>query len=193
VIHMVAKTTAERVKEQRRLRIAEGWVEVRVWVTSEEDAVAVRKMADQCRAKAAALPGLEEVSKTMNIVTMQRTIQAIREQGSPAYITPSGAVLTLLTELASEGDLQGLSKAFAIFAHAKPGNVAIVAKSVPAKVLNSYWLGHLKLNNSATFNWTQKNPDWAEWVTDALRNPSRFEHLVNAFADEIMALEKSKH
>lgn len=47
---LMAKSTTQRVAEQRSRRLKEGWVEVRVWVTSEEEAASIRKLAADYRA-----------------------------------------------------------------------------------------------------------------------------------------------
>ena len=130
------RTVVARLKRQRELRAVEGWREVTVWVPTEQDAADIRKLAEERRAKAEALKGLSEEVSIVTHDTELRIAQAIAEQGAAAYTTPSGAVLTLLTELTEEGDIGGFSRAFIIFARAKPSNAAFIADAIPAKITN---------------------------------------------------------
>jgi hypothetical protein len=181
----MSKTPTERVKDQRDARLREGWQEVRVWVPTERDAEDVRTLAADRRAKAEALSGLKEGISTMTAETEMRIAQAIAQQGSPAFITPSGPVLTLLTQLAEEGDLRGFSHAFVTFARAKPMNAHFVAEATPAKILNRYLLKHLKLDVSRVLRWQDANPEWAETIKDALRKPDQLVLAVETMVEAI--------
>jgi len=175
---MADRTATQRTKRQRDARLRESWQEVRVWVPTDEDADDIRKLAAERRAKAEALHGLRKGVPSMNITTEQRIIKAIASQGSPAYLTESGPVLTLLSDLARDGDLASFSRAFIVFARAKPANAAFVAGATPAKVLNCYLLEHLGVNSSVFIEWEKDNRDWATTIQNALRDPARFEHVV---------------
>jgi hypothetical protein len=182
---MTDRTATERIKRQRDARMREGWQEVRVWVPTDHDAEDVRALAAERRARAEALHGLREGIPTMNPATEERIIAAIADQGSAAYTTLSGPVLTLLTQLAEEGDVAGFSHAFVTFARAKPMNAAFVAEAAPAKVLNGYLFKRLKLDMDAFLRWEKSNPDWAASIKAALRDPAQFEHVVGEMAAAI--------
>jgi hypothetical protein len=183
-VAMTAKTVAERARRQRELRVAEGWQEVKVWVPTEADAEDVRKLAAERRAKAEALYGLSQEVHTVNIETEARIANAIAEQGSAAYTTPSGAVLDLMTQLANEDDLTSFSRAFVILARAKPSNAPFVAAAVPAKISN-FLIKHRGIDPSALMKWTQANPSWTEYLKVAVRDPVRFNQVVEAVAQDI--------
>lgn len=189
---MSAKSTAQRVKQQRQARLDEGWEEVRVWAPNAEAAVAIRQYAGVLRRDAEHLPGLDEVCKLMNPEIYQRIKNSILEQGAPAYTTQSGAVLLLLTELAEEGNLRAISEAFNEFSKAKPGNMLYVEERIPAKILNQYWLRKLQLDFESLTSWADKNPGWASELKSKLRVPQDFEKVVNAAAEEIRRVTGSK-
>jgi hypothetical protein len=169
------------VKRQREARRAEGWIAVKVWVPTERDAEDVRQLAAARRAKAKALSGLKEEVPTMTAATEARIASAIANQGSRAFTTPSGPVLTLLTELADEGDLASFSRAFVIFARAKPANSALVANAVPPKISN-YLIKHQGVEAGALVKWTSANLGWKDDLKDTLRHPARFEQFVKSIA-----------
>jgi hypothetical protein len=181
---MADKTIAERARRQRDVRIAEGWQEVKVWVPTEADAEDVRQLAAERRKRAEALHGLSKEVPMISMDTELRIAKAISEQGSAAYTTESGPVLELMTQLADEDDLQGLSRAFVILARAKPPNAAFVAARVPAKISN-FLIKHRHVDSSALLKWTAANPSWVEDLKDALRDPVCFEHAVEAMATAI--------
>jgi hypothetical protein len=114
----------------------------------------------------------------MNNDVRLRAITAIIEQHSAAYNTPSGAILTLLTELASEGNLPGLSEVYNLFAEARSDNALFVRNHVPAKVLNGYLLGLRQLDVAAFQKWEALNPDWPRWITVNLSDPAKFKRSV---------------
>lgn len=133
---MTDQTVGARMKKQRKSRATEGWHEVKVWVPTEQDAIDIRKLAEERRAKAQALDGLSKEIPAVTPETSARIARAIAEHGSAAYTTPSGAVLDLLTQLTEEDDLRSFSRAFIILARAKPANAAFVANAVPPKIAN---------------------------------------------------------
>lgn len=181
---MADRTVVARLKRQRELRAAEGWREVTVWVPTEQDAADIRKLAEERRAKAEALHGLSQEVSTVTHDTEVRIAQAMAEHGAAAYITPSGAVLGLLTQLADENDLISFSRAFIILARAKPGNAAFVAAAVPGKVTN-FLVAHRGVDVSAMMDWTAANSGWAADLQNAVREPARFKEVVETMAEAI--------
>jgi hypothetical protein len=120
----------------------------------------------------------------VNYESEVRIAKAIAEQGSAAYNTPSGAVLDLLTELSNEDDLESFSRAFVIFARAKPANAVFVANAVPAKITN-FLVKHRGIAVDALLRWAEANPGWVDDLKDAVRDPARFERVVEAMAEAI--------
>jgi hypothetical protein len=181
---MADSTVAARARRQRDLRVTEGWQEVKVWVPTEGDAEDVRKLAAERRAKAEALHGLSKEVSMVNIETEIRIAKAIAEHGSAAYNTESGAVLDLMTKLADEDDLPSFSRAFVILARAKPANAAFVAAKVPAKISN-FLIKHRGVDPATLLKWTGANPGWVDDLKNAVRDPVRFEQVVEAIAESI--------
>ena len=188
---MADRTIVARAKRQRETRSAEGWQQVTVWVPTEADAEEIRNIAQERRRRAEALKGLSQEVKTVNIEAEARIAKAIAEQGSAAYTTPSGAVLSLMTQLAAEDDLQNFSRAVIILARAKPVNANFVTAAVPEKISN-FLIQRRGINPKAFITWTNANPNWAVELKDAVRNPAGFENLVEAMADAIKKAQ-SKH
>lgn len=181
---MPDRTVTARMRRQRELRAAEGWHEVKVWVPTEQDAADIRQLAAERRAKAEALNGLSTEIPTVTPEIQCRIAKAIAEHGSNAYMTPSGAVLDLLTRLADEDDLASFSRAFIIFARAKPANASHVAAAVPAKIYN-FLVVHRAVDPRALVRWTERNPGWAECLQERVRDPARFPGAVEAMAEAI--------
>ncbi len=121
----------------------------------------------------------------MDAATAASILDAIQSHGSKAYITPSGPVLTLLSDLAGRGDLRSFSNAFVIFARAKPASAGYVEAEVPAKILNCYLHGHRGVTLAEFTQWRSKNADWAQRLKDGLRNAERFERTVKQMVAEM--------
>jgi hypothetical protein len=175
------QTVTARMRRQRELRAAEGWHEVKVWVPTDQDAADIRQLAAERRAKAEALYGLSKEIPAVKPEIEARIAKAIATHGSAAYITPSGAVLDLLTQLANEDDLASFSRAVVILARAKPANAGFVAATVPAKITN-FLVKHRGVNHQALIEWTEANPGWEEDLKNAVRNPDRFAQVVETMA-----------
>lgn len=181
---MADKTAAQRIKRQRDHRLREGWQEVRVWVPTDQDAADVRQLAAERRALAEA--ALQGDNKKVTEMEIQEEINAaIAAQGSPEYITPSGPTLTLMSKLARQGDLEGFAQTFTTFARVRPANARFVENAAPAKILNGYFIEHLKLDAQTFLRWERENRDWGKWIIAALREPSRFVAVVSAMAEGI--------
>jgi len=166
----MANTANQRVKNQREARTRAGWVEVRVWVPTKEDAAAVRDFAAKIRSKMNRQQLLEHPgAQLMSEETRNRVIEAIECQGSKKYSTPSGPFLDLLTDLSKDGQLADMSMAFEIFANAFPGNARFVANSVGAKMANYFFIPSLGLNGTSKFlHWAESHQDWARALADSL-------------------------
>lgn len=181
---MTDKTAAQRARRQRDLRVIEGWIEVKVWVPTEADAEDLRNLAAERRANAEKLLGLSKEIPMLTTETEARIATAISRHGSSAYTTPSGAVLELMTDLAEQDDLASFSRAFVIVARAKPANAHFISAMVPAKISN-FLIKRRGVDASAFLKWTAANPDWADALKNAVRDPARFEQVVETMAESI--------
>lgn len=170
-----------RIKKQRDARTNEGWAEVRVWVPTKSDAEKVQQLAAQFRASAQELDELNQLQgvQKMHHNSFQQIKDAIAQQGSEAYTTPSGAVQTLLSDLARDGYIVDFGKAFVLFARAHPGNAPFVEQSVPSKIMNHYWIRNQQVDAGTFLAWQGKHPGWAEDLKACVRDPVQFERTVN--------------
>lgn len=180
---MVDRTVRERLKRQRDARVEVGWQEVKVWVPTREDADDVRALAADRRSRAERMEPLLEI-RSMDAKTLKDTIEAVREQGTAAYTTPAGPILTLLSKLAEKGDVLGVAQAYAVFARAKPAYARQVADAVPAKI-NAQYFGRLGVEMPRLMRWINANPGWAESLKAKLTQPPAFARLAEAMAAEI--------
>lgn len=171
----------DRVKRQRDLRLFEGWQEIRVWVPTQQDAEDIRKLAKERRARAEALQGLTEEVTSVTPETAMRIARAIAEHGSAAYTHPSGAVLDLMTKLADEDDLQSFARAFIILARAKPASAASAASYIPGKISN-FLIKHRDIHPNVMVEFMRTHADWEDQLKNAVRDPVRFEQVVETMA-----------
>jgi hypothetical protein len=182
----VTNTANQRVKNQRQARTRAGWVEVRVWVPTKEDAAAVRDFAAKLRSKILNRQQLEHHpgAHSMSEETRNRVIEAMESQGSKKHTTPSGPFLDLLTDLSKGGQLAEMSMSFEIFRKAFPGNARFVANSVGAKMANYFFIPSLGLNGTSKFlHWAESHQDWARALADSLLD-GQFQHTAeNMLAD----------
>jgi hypothetical protein len=117
----------------------------------------------------------------------RRVADAIVAFGDSAYITPSGPVQTLLSELAAEGDVYCFAQAYVLFAMLRPNNAAFVRDSVPAKINSEFFARHRGLNGQRIMSWANKNSDWPDRLKDAVSKPPLFVATVAEMADAIAA------
>lgn len=118
----------------------------------------------------------------------RQVAEAITAQGSAAYTTDSGAILTLLSDLADHGEPEAMAQAYLLFAKVHPRNAPFVREAIPAKVVSRLLGGAMKVNASALTAWTEKNPDWASDLKAALSTPLTFSRQVSKMAESITAL-----
>jgi hypothetical protein len=184
------RTGHSRIKKQRDARSNEGWAEVRVWVPTKADAKKVQSFAAQLRTDAQKLEELKELNgiKSMPPEIYMQIREAIVQQGSAAYNTPSGSAQTLLSDLARDGYIADFANAFVLFARANPINATFIEESVPAKIMNHYWIRNQKLSADSVVLWQKKYPGWSEKLKAKLRNPVEFEITVKQMAEEIRTL-----
>ncbi len=181
----MAKSDSERVRVQRAERLAHGWQEVRVWVANDDDAREIRLMAQKSREKVEqeSLNELADELISLDEEEVKKMIRAILEQGAPAYNTPSGPVLELLSELARKGAIREMSIAYLLFSKARPGNSRFVAESIPGKISANYFSRTIDMER---FNqWSRSNPNWKNALKESLVRPDAFEGTVKRMIDEM--------
>jgi hypothetical protein len=181
---MADHTVAARARKQRDLRVTEGWQEVKVWVPTEEDADDVRKLAAERRSRAENLEGLSEKVPLVTPETQSSIAVAMAQHGSAAYNTPSGAILTLMTDLMDAEDLVAFSITVAVLARARPSSAPYVISAVPAKVSN-FLVKYRDIDSRDLTAWTQANPDWTDQLKDTVRDPEQFPKAVEQMAAAI--------
>ncbi len=127
----------------------------------------------------------------MNVEDRARVITAISQQ-SRGNSTPSQPILTLLTDFAGQGKLGEMAEAFVLFREAHRPNALFVAESIPAKVLNGYFMKYGAVNTETFMKWsaTDRRKDWADQIKGALTNPSTFETVAKTMRDELLTLQK---
>lgn len=180
------RTATGRIKRQRELRLDAGWQEVRVWAPSAQRAGELRALASEFRAKAASLDGLAEEISSMKGTLLLEVAEKIKMQGSLAYTTPSGPVLELLTDLARSGALSDFSRAYIVFARARPANARFVAERIPAKIAEGYLITSRRLQPDVVAEWMAQHPDWTSRLKEHLMDPAAFERIV---VDIALAIE----
>lgn len=160
----------DRVSAVRKARLDAGWVEVRHWAVSPEDAEELKAYGEQLRMRSLE-PTLRLCAAQHQLPTeiLERAMRAIWAQGAREYVSPSGATLELLTDLCRAGDLRAANTVYSMFALAHPGNARFVAGQVPAKVLNHHLLAKLDFRGTERFLvWEKGNPAWGNEVKTAL-------------------------
>lgn len=166
----MAASDHTRVSALRKARLDAGWVEVRQWAASAADAEKLRAYGEQLRMETleGTLRSIGQKRKMPEAV-IDRALLAIWAQGSREYISPSGATLELLSDLARAQALRDVNGVYEMFVHAHPSNARNVSSQVPAKVLNHYVLSQLDFRGTERFmTWQKQNPKWAEHVLAAL-------------------------
>lgn len=126
------------------------------------------------------------MTKTLN----DRIAEAIVDTGSPDYAVRAGALLTLLSDLAFEGDLEGLSGAYQAYTVLLPGDARRIADAVPAKILNQYLYRNQGRSMGAVHAWQAEDPEWAAAIRAALRAPIQFAAVVEEMARSAKRLER---
>jgi hypothetical protein len=113
-----------------------------------------------------------------------RLADALRHTGSPRYVVRSGPILELMSDLAKEGDLVGVSEAYLAYIAKVPSDRRFVADRVPAKILNQYIYLHRQGSVRAVTKWIARTPGWADRIKEVLEDPERFERVARRMADE---------
>jgi hypothetical protein len=116
--------------------------------------------------------------------TVKRVAEAIVDQGSAGYNTPSGPMITLLQELAARGNFREMSEAFSDYRKAHPRNAIYVAHRVPAmvsgQICRSMDIG------SAFIEMTNKNPSWDKDIVASLGEADRFVATIEGIKADLL-------
>ena len=118
-----------------------------------------------------------------------RIEKALDEQDSTDFNTPSGATLTLMSELLDEDNLQGFSCVYLAYSHRHASNAGFIKNRMPAKIRN-FLITHRAIDPTSLTEWTNNNPDWEDALKDALPNPPAFEARVERIARVIKDSKK---
>ena len=110
-----------------------------------------------------------------------RIEKALDEQDSTDFNTPSGATLTLMSELLDEDNLQGFSCVYLAYSHRHASNAGFIKNRMPAKIRN-FLITHRAIDPTSLTEWTNNNPDWEDALmlwdcghkTDPENRPSKF-------------------
>lgn len=160
----------ERVSAVRKARLDAGWVEVRHWAVSPEDAEQLKTYGEQLRMRSLE-PNLRlcAAERQLPAEILEQAMHAIWAQGAREYVSPSGATLELLTDLCRAGDLKSVNTVYQMFALAHPGNARFVAGQVPPKVLNHHILAKLDFRGTERFLvWEKGLSAWGDDLKVAL-------------------------
>jgi hypothetical protein len=134
-----------------------------------------------------AIRALHDALASIGIQDSRRVADAISRFGSDAYNTPSGPVLDLLTNLAEQGEIETLAKAYTLFATIQPASAHLVRESVPAKISSGYLARYRRLNMTKFLAWADRHPDWPDQLKGSVSKPALFAATVNAMVDSIAA------
>tara|TARA_R110002051_G_scaffold232022_1_gene293862 strand:- start:38 stop:1138 length:1101 start_codon:yes stop_codon:yes gene_type:complete len=126
--------------------------------------------------------GLDLLSDMLASIGIDGAREIAKEIMSPTqgvWTTPSGPILTLLTDLATAGQAETFARAFCIFGILRPQNAGFVKESVPAKISSGLFSKNLGLDTSKVLSWATKNPDWPDQLKGAIDRPPVFAELVD--------------
>ena len=128
---------------------------------------------------------LRDALAAVGVGNAMRVADAIASYGSDAFLTPSGPVLELLSELAEEGEVETFAKVYGLFASVRPASATLVRESVPAKISSRYLARHRRLNPSKIISWTTAHPEWPDTLKATVAEPAMFARTVEAMAAAI--------
>lgn len=131
--------------------------------------------------QAAAVAPLTHALRAIGIGNAEKLAYEIIH-GSRDHITPSGPVLTRMSELAEAGEIERMAQLVNVVAVIRPENREFIRASVPAKITSRYLARHRKLNIRQFSAYEKRHPDWAETLRNSIDDPARFADAVQAMA-----------
>ncbi|NLR97462.1 hypothetical protein HGP17_11595 [Rhizobium sp. P38BS-XIX] len=120
----------------------------------------------------------------MNAAENKRIARAIAEFGSAQYDTPSGALLSLMTEFLHEEKLRDFSKAVVAFRDLIPANAPFVIDKVPQKVVR-FLHRQRGIAPNEFERWAIDNPEWSYNLKLAVLEPDTFQLVVANIEESI--------
>lgn len=124
------------------------------------------------------IEGTEEMSEEDQLIE-----QAVRQQGSSDYNTPSGATLDQLTEFIQAGRFRAFSRLYRRFQTVHPGNAAYLEAQIMPKVRNALILR--KESFKALQTYEKENPEFTTKTFEALQSPESFETHMKAVEEQL--------
>lgn len=132
----------------------------------------------------------EALYEALSLIGVRRArniADALLSYGDAAYITASGPLRDVLSEIANDGDLDVFVHALNVFAYILPGSARELRAAVPAKILNEFVASNRRVPIAGAFRWMQANPDWADKLRSTAHRPAAFTVTVNAMVEEMRA------
>lgn len=99
--------------------------------------------------------------------TQEALIEVLTLQGSREYITPHGAMSTLMTDLLSNGVAEELEACIEVYTAMYPNSLDYVLKTAPAKVHNYLCIYS---NSADVIKWAEVEPGWENAIIASLKN-----------------------
>ena len=144
---------------------------------------------DDDESNQALIRSLNDVFFSLGIDDTLKVARAIVAQHAPEYVTPSGAMLEALSELARNGHVRGFAHAFLTFTHVHPMNATFVSARAPA-MIGEYLAIHCGVQSERWQDWLEQNRSWAVQMRELLKTPAQFESFVAATASAIKAMDE---
>lgn len=113
------------------------------------------------------------------------SMTAIAMAGSKDYNSHPGASLTLLSELALNGQLEAFSRHLLAHVAVHPRDEKRLVDEVPAKIISQFVCGHHRCSSAEVRLWQNQHPEWADMLKTAVSNPKRFLALANDMVRQI--------
>jgi hypothetical protein len=119
----------------------------------------------------------------------EKVLRAMLERGDRRWNTPSGAILDLLRDFASQGKLTEIAEACRLYISAHPTAKTFVAGALPAIILNNYEPFRKVADFDKFLQWTSEKPDWAESIAGNAMS-DRLAEIVDNLAKSLAAFRK---
>jgi len=115
----------------------------------------------------------------MTNAELEQMIQSIMERDDQKYTTPSGALLGLLSKLASELKLSVFADACDIYTALYPETTSFIAGRVPGILCNRYFTVHPDVDYDKFIQWSISTPSWGEPLKEKFSSSKGLEECVN--------------
>jgi hypothetical protein len=122
---------------------------------------------------------------------LEKVLRATFERGDRRWVTPSGAILDVLHDFASDGKLTEIAEACRLYIAAHPAARMYVAGALPSIIINNYKPFRAAANFDTFLQWTSKNPDWAETISGNAMS-DRLPGIVDGLAESLASFKKHR-